>query len=218
MLILAAVGQNTGLKSVRHLLFVALFVAAAPSAAAIPLRYQFDLTPQFSTSHPLYAAHIGIEMIWDPTDLAPTVGTDPTDPTRPTLLWSSSTTVGHLAVSGTASLDGTYPATFKGTWRFFEFTELSFTKFATPFVEAKVGDDFIGVHDISFDFRGGDAAGPRPFGATEPFRRFPPHIFHGRARTDRGGVSGYAVAIPEPATAIMGSVALLSLATLRCRK
>jgi len=197
----------------RQLFFALFCLAALRSAAANPLRYQFDITADFLSGHPLSEAQNHLAM----TDAAPLAPA----PIRPwgVLDWYDANTTGTVTISGTPAHDGTYRAEFESNWMLAHQYAPTTYRLITPFITITRGDDQITLQRFEVVLGDAPTLGPRPFINSEPLLVTKPVIWMRNHPWLRSiSASGSATAVPEPSTLALGSFALLSFAALRRRK
>ena len=203
----------------RKFLCALFWLACAPSAIAAPLRYLFDVSPEFYQGHPLQGVHFQVEMIWNPSALSPELSESAA---HSTAKWPSSNTEVKVTFSGLASLNGTYSAAPSGNWMFMDLREISRYRFITPFIEVDLFNDRgyrFYMERFHVDFERVGTFGPKKFDEYEPIAiagplpRMPPY-----SGADWSAVRASAQAIPEPSVVALAGCALLSLAALRRRK
>lgn len=194
----------------------------APTTQAAPLRYRANfLAGALVAPHPLKGANLQLDLIWDATTLTPiSSSVAKTD-------WPTTNTVGTLTVSGSATADGVYAATFP----FADYQWTIYNDFPT------VGDA-IWVPRMRFQIGGRrvDTSIPIVYlpdtyvSGQHPF--YPKPVSYNDARwsvvsftafepvsaVDAKVVSASITIVPEPSTLALSSLALLSLAALRRRK
>lgn len=192
------------------------------STHAAPVRYQAEfLAGALVAPHPLKLATLKLDLVWDPTTLTPiSSNAAKTD-------WPTTNTVGTLTVSGSATADGVYAATFPYAdyqWTIYNDVPTVGDAIWVPRMRFQIGGRRIDTSVPIVYLPDTYVSGQHPF--------YPKPVSYNDARwsvvsftafepvsgVDAKVVSASITIVPEPTTIALGSVALLSLAALRRHK
>jgi len=201
----------------RQLLFVLFLLAASPLADAAPLHYRFDIAVASSTGEPSGGPQIRVD-ITDSYQPAPLPQDDPMYELG--MYWMGWKTNGTISVSGTAAYDGTHEVSFQDTWSIVHSRYSAWDVLTTPIIKLIQGNETqIVIPPIRLRLPNVRPFGPRPFEFSDILRLEAPIVWMRDLHNRRSMINNaFAVAVPEPSTLALGSVALLSLTTFRRRR
>lgn len=198
---------------------VAFSALLTSSIHAAPLRYQIELIADSELpAHPLDGANLKLDITWDAS--IPTPRSSSTFGT----FYLATNSIGFLTVTGSATADGVYDATFIGSvysgWSI-DNDLLGWDRFTFPLMSFEIGGKTVDAGILSVKLPNSFVTGPHPYlpkpfayadgnWSTVGFRSYEPS-----SEVTATVVAASVTAVPEPATAASLAIAGLGLLAFR---
>lgn len=192
---------------------------------ATPIRFHVNMSVSSIVGHPLDGANVELDITWNPATIVPLQHSQIGD--RWLTVWPTTNSQATVKVSGSASIDGVYAAQFAPSptvqWMLGNDVPAASDTVTLPVVAFSPGASPIYITQLTASLSGSffDGTGvvyPKPFAdgqATWSVPYFQPT--NPVAVIPAGVVSGFAVVMPEPATAGLLCMSLLAVAAYRRR-